>query len=89
MRSQKWSKKKNKRQVKIFFEKEYKTKRNKRNGTEKDFCGEQQKDEQERGKEKKSKIIETKGETKKISEKKRTEKNHTKGVASFEKCVQK
>ena len=46
--------------MKFFFS--TKKKKNKRNDTEKVFCGEQQKDEQGRGKEnrKKGKIIETK-----------------------------
>ena len=70
--------------MKFFFEKN-KTKKNKRNATEKVFCGEQQKDEQERGKEKrkKGKKIDTKGETKKISEIKRTEKNAHKRSSKF------
>ena len=43
--------------MKIFFEKENKTKKNKRNGTEKVFCGEQPKDEQERGKKREKKKV--------------------------------
>ena len=70
--------------MKIFFEPENKTKKNKRNGTEKVFWCEQQKDEQERGKEKKkSKIIETKGETKKISAKKENRENAHKRSGKF------
>ena len=50
MRFQMWSK------MKFFFEKN-KTKKNKRNATKKVFCGEQQKDEQARGKEKRKILI--------------------------------